>query len=708
MNPTSTARWLVSIIFVDLERQRRREFLRFAARSAGAVGALAALPESIQRALAIPASSPTGTIRDVEHIVIFMQENRSFDHYYGTMRGVRGFGDRITAPPAGGRSIWQQRSRKSGEEVLPFHFDTSKTRAQCVASLDHSWPGSHQAWNGGKYDDWIDAKTALTMGYYQESDIPFQFALANAFTLCDAYFCSVMGPTGPNRIYLWTGSVNPPGNKAGALIDNDLADKGIASWTTCPERLEKAGISWRVYQQGIEDDDKRPFEGNYGDNPLLYFTQYIHSAHDSRLRREAMSAHTLEDLARDVADGTLPQVCWIVAPEAYSEHPAWPPAYGAQYTARVLDALTGNPQIWSKTVLFINYDENDGFFDHVVPPTPPLSPANGKSTVDVSDEFYQDPKLGAMPYGLGARVPMTIVSPWTRGGWVCSQVFDHTSVLRFLEARFGEAMHEPNITAWRRAVCGDLTSAFDFSKSNASLPSLPDTQHYREEIEHACRVLPDAAVPAAQTQPVQEPGVRPARAIPYQLHADGRVDSANPRLWIDFSNDGDSGVVFHVFAAHNPSSPWTYTIESRKELSDYWSIAPSDPRSLVDSANVYSVSVLGPNGFLREFRGSANVSSEPLTVQVSYDLPAQGLHIVLSNPGAVPCLITVRDNAYGASSRQIQLAAGSHHEELWDAARSMRWYDLSITHNLDPHYLQRFAGHIENGLAGTSDPAMAR
>ena len=420
---------------MNLDSRRRRDFLRVAAKTAGVAGALTVLPESIQKALAIPAASSTGTLQDVEHVVIFMQENRSFDHYYGTMRGVRGFGDRITTPLPGGKSVWQQQSRKTGKEVLPFHLDTATTRAQCVSSLDHGWPSGHKAWNRGKYDDWVDAKSALTMGYYKEADIPFQFALANAFTICDAYFCSVMGPTDPNRIYHWTGSINPPGNQAGALIDNDIAEKYVPSWITCPERLEKAGISWRVYQKGLDYDSKRPFDGNYGDNPLVYFKQYLHSAQDSKLRREALSPHPLSELARDVASGQLPQVSWIVAPEAFSEHPAWPPAYGAQYTAEVLDALTGNPKVWSKTVLFINYDENDGYFDHVVPPTPPISRDRGHSTVDASDEIYDDPKLGPTPYGLGVRVPMVVVSPWTRGGWVCSEVFDHTSVLRFLEAR---------------------------------------------------------------------------------------------------------------------------------------------------------------------------------------------------------------------------------------------------------------------------------
>jgi phospholipase C len=310
--------------------------------------------------------------------------------------------------------------------------------------------------------------------------------------------------------------------------------------------------------------------------------------------------------------------------------------------------------------------------------------------VDASDEFYHDPELGPMPYGLGVRVPMTIVSPWTRGGWVCSQVFDHTSVLRFLEARFGEPMHEPHITAWRRSVCGDLTSAFDFSKPNASWPRLPDTRHYREETDRACKALPDPVVPVKQALPEQEPGTRPARPLPYQLHAHGRADLTARRFWIDFTNEGTAGAVFHVFSLHEENSPRVYTIEARKELSDSVGLPDSDP---------YHVSVFGPNGFLREFHGSA----ESVTVHISYN--GSHLRVALSNPGPSACAVAIRDNAYGSAAKLIEIAAGARHEQFLDTAQSERWYDFSVTHNLDPHYLCRFAGHIENGQPSTSDPA---
>lgn len=610
----------------------RRAFLRLAAKSLGAAGALGALPESIQKALAIPAASRSGTIEDVQHIVILMQENRSFDHYYGTMRGVRGFGDRATVTLPGHHPVWRQPDTKTGSAVLPFHLDTSKTRAQCVVSLDHGWTSGHQAWNHGRYDRWVDYKTRLTMGHYQEADIPFQFALANAFTICDAYFCSTMGPTDPNRVYHWSGTIHPPGFPGGPLIGNDLVEKNVANWTTCPERLEKAGISWRIYQQSLENDDKRPFEGNYGDNPLAYFQQYLRAPVGSKLQRDAMSPHPLNELAEDVQHDRLPQVSWIVAPEAYSEHPAWPPAYGAQYTAQVLEALTANPEVWSKTVLLINYDENDGFFDHVLPPTPPLSPAHGHSTVDASDELYRDPELGIMPLGLGVRVPMTIVSPWTRGGWVCSQVFDHTSVLRFLEARFGEPMREPHITRWRRSVCGDLTSAFDFAKPNASRPSLPDTAHYREETDAACQRLPDPAPPAHGRLPVQQPGVRPARAIPYNLQAHGRPGvretyPARHGLWIDFTNRGQVGAVFHAFTPLAGLPPRVFTIDAHQEFSEFWAFEPA-------SEEPYLLQILGPHGFLREFSGQlAALPAEPVLL-VHLEPSASRLSLTLHNPAA--------------------------------------------------------------------------
>jgi phospholipase C len=146
----------------------------------------------------------------------------------------------------------------------------------------------------------------------------------------------------------------------------------------------------------------------------------------------------------DARADRLPQVSWLVAPTAQSEHPNYFPAAGAEYIAQKLDAIASNPDVWAKTAFILTYDENDGQFDHVPPPVPAPGTA---------DEFIHDE-----PIGLGFRVPVTIVSPWTAGGHVYSEVLDHTSLIRFLEARFG--VPEPNITTWRRRTCGDLTGAF--------------------------------------------------------------------------------------------------------------------------------------------------------------------------------------------------------------------------------------------------------
>ncbi|CAI8997385.1 phospholipase C [Burkholderia ambifaria] len=477
----------------------RRRFLHTVAQSAGAAVALNAFPESIRRALAIPAARGTGTIRDVQHIVVFMQENRSFDHYFGHLRGVRGYNDRFPIPLPNGKPVWYQPSKEDPTKpVLPFRLDTKTTSAQCLGALDHSWAKTHAAIDGGRYDQWPANKTDMTMGYHVREDIPFHYALADAFTVCDHYFCSLPGPTHPNRAYLMTGTVDPTGKFGGPLLDNaDYVDGDLPpayqllSWTTFPERLEAHGVSWQIYQQGLTWAD--PYNGNYGTNILQNFTNFINAKPGSSLYQRAQTVRTLDNLKDDVINDRLPQVSWLLPPAAFSEHPKYTPAYGANYTSQILDALTSNPDVWAKTVLFIMYDENDGFFDHVVPPQPPTSAAQGASTVTTDGELHTvvNPGRGGsytadgLPYGLGPRVPMTVVSPWSKGGFVCSQVFDHTSVIRFIGERFG--IDEPNITPWRRTVCGDLTAAFDFRSSDASFPSLPDTSQYRSIADQQSR-----------------------------------------------------------------------------------------------------------------------------------------------------------------------------------------------------------------------------
>jgi phospholipase C len=425
----------------------RRGLIGGATLLTGAAVCAGILPTSLTRALAAAAAQPPrGALRDIQHVVILMQENRSFDHYFGTMPGVRGFADPHAMRLPDGRSVFQQPDPAHRQGFLmPFHYDTRSTSAQATPDLSHSWPTQHQAWAHGRMDGWVAAKGQHTMGYFEQADIPFHWALAQAFTVCDGYHCSVLGPTDPNRLYLMTGTVDSAGRAGGPVTsDHPTFRDQMLSWTTYPERLQRAGLSWQVYQE----------EDNYDNNALAWFTQYLSAPASSPLYQRGMLARPAGTFEDDARAGRLPQVSWLVAPTAQSEHPRYFPAAGAEYIAQKLDAIASNPEAWAKTAFILTYDENDGLFDHVPPPAPPPG---------TPGEF-----IAGEPIGLGFRVPAIIVSPWTAGGYVCSDTFDHTSLLRLLEARFG--VREPNISAWRRRSCGDLTSAFRFTAGPATFP----------------------------------------------------------------------------------------------------------------------------------------------------------------------------------------------------------------------------------------------
>jgi phospholipase C len=430
----------------------RRSLLSTATVLTGAAAGATLLPVSLRKAMASSLASSgraSSSIYDIEHIVILMQENRSFDHYYGTMPGVRGFADPTAITLSTGNSVFYQPDPSHAQGyLLPFHYDTKTTSAQATPGTDHSWPTQHQAWDDGKMDQWIAAKGEYTMGYFMREDVPFHWALAEAFTICDNYHCSVFGPTNPNRLYMWTGMIDPNGTGGGPIIDNSPAFNNIIlSWTTYPERLEAAGVSWKVYQE----------EDNYDDNALAWFKQYGYASTSSPLWQKGMYKGPAGAFEDDARNNRLPQVSWLVAPTAQTEHPDYFPAAGAEYIAQKLDAIASNPDVWAKTAFILCYDENDGMFDHVPPPVAPAG---------TPDEFVNASSTGLTNIGLGFRTPTTIVSPWTAGGFVCSEVFDHTSLIRFIEARFG--VSEPNISAWRRATCGDLTSAFRFGAAAAA------------------------------------------------------------------------------------------------------------------------------------------------------------------------------------------------------------------------------------------------
>jgi phospholipase C len=682
----------------------RRRFLQLG------VGATAAsmLSPSIARAAALPGNHRTRSIRDVEHVVVLMQENRSFDHYFGTLRGVRGYGDPRAVTLPSGKNVFHQPDGTG--EVLPFHPDVDNAGLAFLEDLDHGWDGGHQALNHGLYDQWVPVKHAPTMAYLTRADIPFHYALADAFTICDAYHCSLLGPTDPNRYYMWTGSTGNAGTGGGPVIAND--EIGY-SWTTYPERLQQAGVSWTIYQDsGVGLDAAGfwgwtgdPYIGNYGDNSLLYFTQYQNAPPGSplydraRLGTNASAGQDLfATLRADVAGNRLPAVSWIVAPEAYTEHPNWPANYGAWYVARVLDALTANPDVWSTTALLITYDENDGFFDHIVPPYAPATGADGASTVDTTLEIYHG-QAGLPhattgvpgPYGLGQRVPMLVVSPWSKGGYVTSEVFDHTSIIRFLEQRFG--VIEPNISPWRRAVCGDLTSAFDFTTTAGGVPALPSTTAYAPpDRDRHPDVVP--VPPQQQTLPSQEPGVRPARPLPYDLDVAAVVDGGAATLRL--LSRGRAAAVFQLRAraasAASGMAVQMFTVEAGRSLSATAPVAPSGG---------YDVEVHGPNGFYRRLAGVTEPGPDVSTAPVG---ASDDLAVVISNSGPA-VRVSVTDNLAQRPAMTHELQRGGR-VRLVVGGNAHGWYDVTITSSGDATFVRQLAGHVESGRTSISDPAL--
>lgn len=714
----------------------RRAFLRRLAQAGGASAVLATFPPAIQRALAIPANQRTRSLQDVEHIVVLTQENRSFDHYFGTLAGVRGFGDPFPVPVmdrpglVGRQTVFVQPTRGGApvpgrpddgprRAIAPFALNTAQDYALMrVAGTPHAWLDAQLAWDHGRMNDWCGAKQNHSLGYYAEADLPFQFALARAFTLCDHYHCATQTGTVTNRLFLWSGHNDPLGVAGGPCTDNsrEWFDADPATdyrWTTYAERLQDAGIGWQVYQN-IAD--------NFTDNALAAFAPFRDAWYERpgfapALGDRGISTRDLDLLKADVLADRLPQVSWIVATAEGSEHPGpSSPASGADYTARVLDALTANPDVWSKTVLFINFDENDGFFDHLPPPAVPsyiaydADPAKaqlaGASTVDTIGEYHHqlngaDARTHHRPYGLGPRVPMYVVSPWTKGGWVNSQVADHSSVLRFIEARFG--VREPLISPWRRAVCGDLQSCFDFAhpEDGGFLQLLPATAERRAR----ALALPGTKTPAAPsslTAPVQQAGVRPARALPYDLQVHAQVPAlseAGGQVLLTFENTGEQGAVFHVYdRIALDQMPRRYTVEAGKQLQGRWTTAAT-----------YDLWVLGPNGFHRHIAGDVRRGAGSALPELALrtERSTGELLIDLVNNGGAPCTFVLQANKYLPSTpSEIAVDAHGRRSLRIGLSASKHWYDFGLRIKGQPGWLRRFAGHLEDGRPSISDPAL--
>ena len=746
----------------------RRKFLQLT----GMAAITSSLNTNIAKALAIPANNRTGSIRDVEHIVILMQENRPFDHHFGTLRGVRGYSDPRaveihlplkgggTAPasvflqPAGADNIAAGFSvppgnfggPANGVDVIPPFRVNPESVSPGLKSLgltyfpgtDHSWAGIHAAWNQGQYDNWPAQLGPIAVSYMTRDDIPYHCALADAFTVGDAYFCSAMGPTNPNRDYLFSGCIGnvnylgaggTDGLGAGPVTYNGLSvNDAYFVWETLPEVLQTAGVSWKIYQDlaGTTfapdfggSGARTSFAGNFGDTTVLYFNQYATAAMNSPLFQNAATGtgilniipgaaapesdwlawaeHLFDQFRSDVQNGTLPQVSWIVAPAGYTEHSDWAINYGAWYISQVMDILVSNPDVFSKTVLILNYDEADGSFDHIVPPSVPATPANGASTVSIENEIVTT-SIPNGPIGLAQRVPFVAISPWSKGGYVNSQVFDHTSVVQFIEKRFG--VFERNISPWRRAVAGDLTTVFNFANPNDAPVNLPSTTGFLPPKAELNGVEPTTFVPTLNDVilgvPVQEKGVRPARALPYEMDVQGSVNTSNSMIVLTFINTGGAAVVFHVRSG-NPADPVRYyTVEPGKTLAGVWNVA-----------STYDLSVYGPNGFARFFSGSIGGSVAALDIGTAYG--SQGgrpsIHLKIKNAAANAADVTVLDAYTGnVSMKHLQPHATFSDKLVLD--QFFGWYDLIVRVGGDPNFEYELAGHVETGQDSFSDPAL--
>lgn len=838
--------------------QSRREFLKQAAAFSGAVGFAGMLPLAIQKAQAI-APAPGSTYLDAEHVVILMQENRSFDHSYGTLRGVRGFNDPRAIKLPDGNPVWVQ-ANDAGQSYSPFRLNIKDTQATWMGCLPHSWTDQVDARNGGRYDKWLQSKQSgekrfadmpLTMGYYNRDDIPFYYAMADAFTICDQHFCSSLTGTTPNRLYLWTGTIRekPNQDSHANVLNSDVDYDHEASWTTFPERLEQHGVSWKIYQNELSldvgfSDEQAAWLANFGDNPIEYFSQFNVrylptyrqrlealskslgpeikalqnrrtivaetpaqlasrkklidqktaqlqnvqqalarwtqanfdklSAQEKSLFEKAFSTNTgdphyreletltykdgaaersiripkgdvLHQFRQDVETGKLPTVSWLVAPAAFSDHPgsAW---FGAWYIAEALDILTKNPEVWKKTVFLLTYDENDGYFDHVPPfvapnPKRPETGAVSKGA-DATVEFVeleQDKKrkpanqARESSIGLGYRVPLVIASPWSRGGSVCSQVFDHTSPLQFLEKllshKTGKKIEEPNISPWRRAVCGDLTSAFEpYAGETLSRVPVPDRTTFVEGIYNArFKELPsgfkqlnkedlEAIRKNPQTAGVlvsQEPGVRRSAPLPYELAVDGIISDDRKQFTISFAardlafGDQAAGSPFAAYARTGKDVlVRNYAVAAGEQLSDSWTLA--------DFANSkYDLAVYGPNGFYRGFVGGAD--DPAVEIRVDYQRVEHGkndlngdLEVRVTARGDQKFSVELTDNAYGAANETREIPPEEAVTLIVRGQKSFGWYDFTVRVAGSAGFEKRYAGRVETGKWGNSDPAMGR
>ncbi|NGM60615.1 phospholipase C, phosphocholine-specific [Sphingobacterium sp. SGG-5] len=834
----------------------RRDFIRKTILLSGATGMVNVVPASIKKAMAID-PDPGSTYLDAEHVVILMQENRSFDHAFGTLSGVRGFNDPRVFTLPDKKPVWFQ-TDASGNTYAPFRLNIKDSKITWMGSLPHSRASQVDAYHDGKYDKWLHAKKSgnkkyahmpLTLGHYSREDLPFNYAMADAFTICDQNFCSAMTSTTPNRSFFWTGKItNTVDGIPKANIRNPDFAYAKQTWKTFPELLEANGISWNFYQNELScgggfKKEERSWLANFGCNLLEFFAAYQVKFRDryiaslqkrvdtlpdqiNKLQEESPSSeerakkvqesirskqHVLDNaraelqkwnktnfdklsatdknlyqrafvtnqadpdyrnldqltygnqgtertlavpkgdllyqFREDVQNGKLPTVSWLASPQNFSDHPS-APWYGAWYVSEVLDILTKNPEVWKKTIFIVTYDENDGYYDHIPPFSIPDNnkPETGKCSVGIETEVehvrlkhelqHGVPKKQAReaPIGLGFRVPMLIASPWSRGGKVCSQVFDHTSTLQFLETfinkKYKKNIHLDNISTWRRTICGDLTSAFaPFNPKNEKLPFLDRNQvvetiynaKFKEEpgnfkaindteIQNAVKADSFATLMSRQ-----EPGKRRSCALPYQLGVSGslQADKFRIRMRADRSLFGNeaAGSPFTVYTPGRYADEkghtdvcrnWAFAVKAGDEIHYEWPIKAFDN-------GTYQLRVHGPNGFYREFEGTAqdpqlHIEVEPELKRLT-KLATGNAKVIVRNKGNKPVHIAFHDVGYKKQKAFIkEIAAHSKEEFVIPLEDTFGWYDFTITSPDQVAFKQHFAGRIETGKESFTDP----
>lgn len=345
---------------------------------------------------------PVGDQIPIDHVIVLMQENRSFDHYLSRLRAV-GHTD-VEVPP----EDWSNPGPDGG--VVRRHHDTEL----CVEDPDHGWNGTQRQWNNGANDGFVitnEPDGARAMAYLDENDLPFYYSLARTFAMADHYHCSVLGPTWPNRLYLMAGT-------SFGLTYNGLTtrDTRATPVDNIFRRMDAARVSWRNYAGG--------------GRMLAFFPYYGLTRLETRTH-----FRDLNDLMRDLASGDLPAVSFVEPSyagnggERVDEHPPGTPQAGEAFVERVVRGVMASPA-WRRTALFITYDEHGGFADHVPPPA--ACPPDDLPPVNVRGERQRGDFAR-----LGFRVPFFVVSPYARRGFVSHTVYDHTSIVRFIAARFG-------------------------------------------------------------------------------------------------------------------------------------------------------------------------------------------------------------------------------------------------------------------------------